>query len=104
MLYEYCNDRNVPYRQCGKLLGATDAEQRDVGLPKLVKFARRNGVDDLQILSKDGVAAYEPNVTCSGGVLSPSTGIVDSHALMTSLLADAEEYGATLALNCQVNG
>ena len=104
LLYEYCNERNIPYRQCGKLLVATDAEQRDVGLPKLVKFARRNGVDDLQILSKDEVAAYEPNVTCSGGVLSPSTGIVDSHALMTSLLTEAEEYGATLALNCQVNG
>ena len=104
LLYEYCNDRNIPYRQCGKLLVATDAEQRDVGLPKLVKFAKRNGVDDLQLLSKDDVAAYEPNVKCTGGVLSPSTGIVDSHSLMTSLLADAEEHGTTLALNCQVNG
>lgn len=105
LLYDYCRDRSIPYRQCGKLLVATDAEQRDVGLPQLVDYAKKNGVHDLQILSSEEIAAdYEPNVTCTGGALSPSTGIVDSHALMTSLLADAEEHGATLALHCQVKG
>lgn len=104
LLYDYCHDRHIPYRRCGKLLVATDTDQRDVGLPKLVDYAKSNGVHDLQILSKEDIAAYEPNVVCTGGVLSPSTGIVDSHAFMTSLLADAEEHGATLALHCRVEG
>lgn len=104
MLYTYCRERSIPHRQCGKLLVATDAEQRDVGLPQLIEYAKKNGVQDLQILSCEEIADYEPHVTCTGGVLSPSTGIVDSHSFMTSLLADAEEYGAMLALQCQVQG
>ncbi|KAL9181189.1 hypothetical protein ACHAXT_009994 [Thalassiosira profunda] len=110
LMYQYCNERDIPYSNCGKLLVATDAEQRDVGLPQLVEYARRNGVgDDLQIVTKEDIAdpysnVYEPNVHCTGGVFSPSTGIVDSHIFMTSLLADAEENGATLALHCKVEG
>lgn len=109
LLYDYCRERDIPHRRCGKLLVATDAEQRDVGLPQLVKYAKRNGVNDLQIVSKEDVAdsyssVYEPSVRCTGAVFSPSTGIVDSHAYMTSLLAEAEEHGATLALQCRVGG
>jgi L-2-hydroxyglutarate oxidase LhgO len=104
MMYDYCRERDIPYRQCGKLLVATDAVQRDIGLPQLIEYAKMNGVHDLQLLTKEQVAEYEPCVTCTGGVLSPSTGIVNSHAFMTSLLAEAEEYGATLALQCKVQG
>jgi L-2-hydroxyglutarate oxidase LhgO len=104
MMYEYCKERNIPHKQCGKLIVATDVEQRDVGLPKLIELAKRIGVNDLRILSKDEVSAIEPNVVSEGAVLSPSTGIVDSHALMTSLLADAEDCGAILALHCKVDG
>jgi L-2-hydroxyglutarate oxidase LhgO len=104
MMYNYCRERDIPYRQCGKLLVATDATQRDIGLPQLIEYANKNGVHDLQLLTKEQVAEYEPSVTCTGGVLSPSTGIVNSHAFMTSLLADAEEFGATLALQCKVQG
>jgi L-2-hydroxyglutarate oxidase LhgO len=67
-----------------------------------MEMAQRNGVHDLRMLSKHDVENMEPNVVSEGAVLSPSTGIVDSHALLTSLLADAQECGATLALNCQV--
>lgn len=104
MMYDYCRERDIPYRQCGKLIVATDAIQRDIGLPQLIEYAKKNGVHDLQLLTKEQVAEYEPYVACTGGVLSPSTGIVDSHAFMTSLLADAEEFGATLALQCKVHG
>jgi L-2-hydroxyglutarate oxidase LhgO len=104
MMYKYCEERGVPYKRCGKLIVATDVEQREVGLPKLIEYAKRSGVDDLQTISKEDVSAIEPNVVCEGAVLSPSTGIVDSHALMTSLLGDAEECGATLASHCKVDG
>ena len=104
MIYKYCEERGVSYKRCGKLIVATDAEQRDFGLPKLIEYAKNNGVDDLTLLSKEDVFALEPNVLCEGAVLSPSTGIVDSHALMTSFLGDAEECGATLASHCKVEG
>ena len=104
LLYQYCQERDIPYRLCGKILVASSSEQRDFGLPKLVEYAKKNGVYDLQILSEEEVAEYEPRVSCTGGVMSPSTGIVDSHSLMTSLLVDAEENGTTLALHCQISG
>ncbi|KAL3799614.1 hypothetical protein ACHAWO_008930 [Cyclotella atomus] len=104
MMYKYCEERDVPYKRCGKLIVASDVEQREVGLPKLIEYAKRNGVDDLKTLSKEDVSAIEPNVVCEGAVLSPSTGIVDSHTLMTSLLGDAEECGATLASHRKVDG
>jgi len=111
LLYDYCRERDIPHRNCGKLLVATDAEQLDVGLPQLVEYAKKNGVHDLQIVSKEDIAdpystVYEPSVLCTGGVFSPSTGIVDSHAFMTSLVADAEENGPSIsfAFNCPVKG
>lgn len=104
IMYNYCEERGIPHRRCGKLIVASDAEQRDVGLPKLVQYAKRNGVHDLRLFSKDDVSVIEPNVLCEGAVHSPSTGIVDSHAYMTSLLGDAEECGATLAQHCKVDG
>jgi len=62
-------------------------------------------VNDLQILSKEDVKVLEPNISCTGGVLSPSTGIIDSHSFMMHMLADAEENGqTTLALKTRVNG
>ena len=105
LIYQYCRERDIPYRQCEKILVATDDEQRGVGLPQLVEYAKNNGVDDLQILSKEDVKVLEPNISCTGGVLSPSTSIIDSHTFMTSMLADAEENGqTTLALKAKVNG
>lgn len=109
LLYQYCQERDISFKQCGKLLVATDADQRDHGLPKLVEYAKGNGVHDLRLVSMEDIndpysVVYEPNVKCTGAVYSPSTGIVDSHSLMQSMLAEAEEFGATLALNCQVEG
>ena len=109
LLYQYCTERDIPFKQCGKLLVATDADQRDNGLPKLVEHAKGNGVHDLRIVSNEDINdpysdVYEPNIACTGAVYSPSTGIIDSHSLLQSMLADAEEHGATLALNCRVEG
>ena len=109
LLYQYCADRHIPFKQCGKLLVATDEDQKERGLPQLVKYAKGNGVHDLRIVSSLDVAdpysdVYEPNVKCAGAVFSPSTGIVDSHSFMQSMIAEAEECGAMLALNCQVEG
>ena len=59
---------------------------------------------DLQRLSAAEAVALEPALHCAGAVLSPTTGIVDSHGLMLALLGDAENAGALLALRAPLRG
>lgn len=103
MLYDYAASRGVPHRRCGKLIVATTAEQV-AGLEAIVHTAAANGVEDLRVLDAAEARALEPALACTGAVLSPSTGIVDSHALMLSLLGEAEAAGAMLALHTDVTG
>ncbi|KAL7461949.1 hypothetical protein ACHAXS_002363 [Conticribra weissflogii] len=112
LLYSYCRERHIDYRNCGKLIVATTPYQKEVLLPRLLELGKRNGVDDLRLLSGETIVrdrysdAYEENVHCLGGIHSPSTGIVDVHGFVTALLADVEESNSdfTLALNCAVEG
>jgi len=97
LLYEYCAKHDVPHRRCGKLIVATDANQLGE-LAAIGQRAAANGVTDLAPLTKAQVAGLEPEVSCAAALLSPSTGIIDSHALMLAFLGDAERHGAMLAL------
>ncbi|SPP93022.1 NAD(P)/FAD-dependent oxidoreductase [Bradyrhizobium vignae] len=101
LLYEYCRARNVPHRQSGKLVFATTQTQIAV-LDELKSKGEAAGVDDLRLLSPGSVQALEPALTCAAALHSPSTGIVDSHALMLSMLGEAEERGAVFARNTLV--
>lgn len=100
-LYAFCDSHGVPYRRCGKLIVATDESQL-AGLDALQAHALANGVDDLLRLDGDQVKALEPQLNAVAGLLSPSTGIVDSHGLMLALQGDAEAAGALLALHAPV--
>ncbi|MGM9480633.1 NAD(P)/FAD-dependent oxidoreductase [Roseateles sp. NT4] len=103
LLYDYCVARGIAHRHCGKLVVAT----REEDLPRLEKIVAggaANGVADLRLLNRAETLALEPALNAAGALLSPSSGIVDSHGLMTSLLADAENAGATLALASPVTG
>jgi len=95
LLYEACEKRDIPFRRTGKLIVATKPEEEGV-LEALLGKAQLNGVDDLLLLSGRVVHSLEPEVIASAGLLSPSTGIIDSHRLMRSLLVGAEESGATI--------
>ncbi|MEJ8674439.1 NAD(P)/FAD-dependent oxidoreductase [Chromobacterium amazonense] len=97
LLYRYCAERAVPHARLGKLIVAS-RESQLARLDALEAQARANGVADIQRLSAREARALEPALDCAAALLSPSTGIVDSHALMLSLLADAEAAGAQLAL------
>ena len=91
-LYRYCVVRGIPHRRLGKIIVATSAAE----VPVLAKYraqARANGVHDLQPLTRAEVQALEPAVQCEAGLLSPSTGIVDAHALMLAYQADIESRG-----------
>jgi L-2-hydroxyglutarate oxidase LhgO len=96
-LYAWCAERGVAHRRLGKLIVATDAAQHGA-LERLAAQARANGVDDVQWLDANQARALEPALRCVEALLSPSTGIVDSHGLMLSLLGAAEDRGALLAL------
>lgn len=97
-LYDYCAQRAIAHRRCGKLVVAANEAE----LPRLQALQQRaaaNGVDDLRWLDAEQLQALEPALQARAALLSPSTGIIDSHGLMLALLADAEAHGATLALN-----
>lgn len=102
-LYSFCEAHQVPYRRCGKLVLACGDDE----LPRLQALqaqAVANGVNDLRWLSPAQVLQLEPALACRSALLSPSTGIIDSHALMLSLLGDAEAHGAVLAVCSPVRG
>ena len=102
MLYDYCAEHSVPHKRIGKLIVATDESQLQTNLPSIIERANANGVTDLRLISKEEAEDMEPEVVCHGAILSPSTGIVDSHTLMLEFLGDAERNGASLALNSVV--
>lgn len=97
LLYALCESHGVAHRRCGKLIVATDAAQL-AGLKALADKAARNGVDDLRWLSGEQARALEPALACEAALLSPSTGIVDSHGLMLALQGDLERAGGAVGL------
>lgn len=103
MLYAYCAERGIAHRRCGKLIVATNDQQR-AHLGRIAADAKANGVEDLRLLAREEARGLEPELECTAALLSPSTGIIDSHALMLSLLGDAERGGAVLAVNSPVLG
>ncbi|WP_176081338.1 NAD(P)/FAD-dependent oxidoreductase [Paraburkholderia tropica] len=95
-LYAYCAEKGVPHERCGKFIVATHDGQLDA-LRAIRAAAAANGVDDLRWLERDAALAKEPALNCVAALESPSTGIVDSHALMLALQGDFEAAGGMLA-------
>ncbi len=97
-LYDYCVDHGVLHRRCGKLIVAVSADDK-VRLAAIKVRAETNGVTDLEVLSSDAARAIEPDLDCAGALLSPSTGIIDSHSYMLALRGDAEAVAAAFAFH-----
>lgn len=102
-LYSYCRERQIPHRRCGKLVVATDDGQF-ARLQAVADGAAACGVTGLRWLERRDVLALEPQARAEAALLSQDTGIVDSHALMQALLADAEAHGALFAGASEVVG
>ena len=100
-LYRYCAERGLPHRRTGKLIVASD-ERRIPELEALRARAAANGVPDLELLTGAEVQDLEPAVQAAAGLLSPSTGIIDSHALMLAFEGDAQDHGAMVAFHAPV--
>ncbi len=101
MLYAFCQEFGVPHKRCGKLLVAVSAAEVDK-LAALKAQADANGVADLTWLSAKEARTLEPALVAERALLSPSTGIVDSHAYMLALRGDAEAHGAMIAFETPV--
>src|SRR5262245_9066879 len=84
LIYAFCAENNVPHARCGKLLVATQESQ----LPKLATIretAAKNGVTDLEPIGGNAAKSLEPEIACVAALISPSTGIIDSHGYMLAL-------------------
>ena len=102
-LYEYCREHGIPHRNCGKLIVATTGQETSK-LRSIRAHAEANGVLDLQSLEGHEARALEPALNCEAALLSPSTGIIDSHAYMLALRGDAEAAGAAFAFRTPLLG
>jgi len=102
-LYPYCAEKGVPHQNCGKLIVATNAEE-DSKLADIQRRATANGAEGMRILTRAEAMAMEPNLNCTSALLSPSTGIIDSHAYMLALQGDAENAGAVMVFYSPVTG
>jgi L-2-hydroxyglutarate oxidase LhgO len=102
-LYSYCAERGVSHSRCGKLIVATSEAELEM-LPAIAARAAANGVADLRRISVAEARDLEPALATVGALLSPSTGIIDSHGYMHCLLGEAENAGAMLVLKSPVLG
>ncbi|HYD29340.1 MAG TPA: NAD(P)/FAD-dependent oxidoreductase [Azospirillaceae bacterium] len=102
-LYAFCQDHGVEHRRISKLLVATD-EAQITKLEALERQAKANGVDDLRWLTAAKARVLEPNLACVAALVSPSTGIIDSHGFMLALQGEAEDHGAMIAFNSPLTG
>ena len=102
-LYRFCAERGVVHRRLGKLVVATRSSQ-EAKLDSIMTNALACGVRDLRRISGREAGALEPQLECVGAILSPSTGVVDSHGLMLALQGEAQAHGAQFAFNAEIDG
>ena len=103
MLYEFCTSHGVAHRNCGKLIVATAPDELEI-LDNIKAKAAANGVDDLYEISAAEAMDKEPALICAGALVSPSTGIIDSHGLMLAYQGEAEDHGAVIAFRSRAVG
>jgi L-2-hydroxyglutarate oxidase LhgO len=103
LLYKLCDKHNIAYKKLGKIIVAADKNET-TQLEKLYEQGRKNGVDDLVLLSRTELKKLEPNIEARAGLLSPSSGILDSHTLLKFLYSQAREKGAEFVFGTEVIG
>jgi L-2-hydroxyglutarate oxidase len=102
-LYDYCDERGIPYERCGKLIVARDQAELDP-LEELERRGRANGVPGLKRVDADGIAELEPHARGVAALHSPATGIVDFAAVARAIAAELGERGVAVITGCGVEG
>jgi glycerol-3-phosphate dehydrogenase len=103
MMYDFCAERSVPHRNCGKLVVAHDAAQESA-LERLAENGRANGVEGLRIVDRAAVRAREPHIEATAALEVPSTGIVSAEDLVKTLARIAADQGASILPRARVVG
>ncbi len=103
MLYDYCASHGIEHNRIGKIIVAI-TEDEVSKLEELKAKGEANGVMDLEWLDADQMKQAEPNVRAAAGLMSPSTGIIESHGYMLSLQGELEDQGGMIAFNTPVEG
>ncbi|KAK1280622.1 hypothetical protein QJS04_geneDACA015034 [Acorus gramineus] len=103
LLYKYCLEREIPHKQIGKLIVATRTTEIPM-LEELMRCGMEYGVEGLRMMEGFEAMQMETELQCSKAVLSPCSGIVDSHTLMLSLVGEAENHRTTISYNTTVIG
>ena len=101
LMYALCREHGIPHKNTGKLIVAVSKEE-EAKLPQLLQTARDNGAKGVRIIQRDEVKLIEPNVEARAAILCPTSGIVDSHALMQHFAAAASSRGASLVCGSEV--
>jgi L-2-hydroxyglutarate oxidase LhgO len=101
MLYDFCASHGVPHKKVGKLIVATD-EKQTAKIEGIYRQGQINGVQGLEFLGGNAARAMEPALFCVAAMLSPETGIIDSHGFMLALQGDLEDRGGMIAFNTAV--
>jgi L-2-hydroxyglutarate oxidase LhgO len=102
-LYAFLDAHQVAYRKCGKLVVATsESELRQ--LEGIAIQARENGVEGLEELSGPAAMALEPGLRASAALLSPQSGVFDSHGYMLALRGEIEDAGGAVVLDTPFEG
>jgi len=101
LLYKFCEENNIPYKKCGKLIVAVDNSELE-NLNFLYENGKNNGVDDLQILDKNQLRKLIPELNGESAIFSPSTGILDTHKFMQKLEFEAKQNGCLFLYNNEV--
>lgn len=100
LLYQYCISKDIPHAKTGKIIVANNSSQTNV-LRNIEKKANANGVGDLELLNKQQIQEKEPTILAKFGLYSPSSGIIDSHQYMFSLVRDIEKHSSFVVYNTQ---
>lgn len=100
-LYEWCESRRVPSRKIGKYLIAIKENEVET-LEGVCRNAQENGARGVEMVSNDRLRREEPYVKAAAGAFSPSTGIIDSHKYMESLVEAAKDAGCDFAFAHEV--
>ncbi len=101
-LYRFADENGVTYKRYGKLLTATTDGERDK-LAALQHTANQNGVTDLKSLSAGDACQLEPELQCVAAVLSPSTGVIDTHGFLIALEGHLTTAGGQVVLDTDVS-
>jgi len=102
LLYDYCKKHSIPFNNCGKLIVATSHDEIAI-IEGIRQTAFNNGVD-LAVLEKEAISEIEPNIFALKALFSPSTGIVDSHSLMTQYETNTLNNGGQIVYGSEVTG